>query len=858
MNLDLTALEAKHGLPTGLLNAVMQAESGGNPKAVSPAGAQGLFQFMPATANELGIDPFDPQQAAEGAAKYYGQLSQKYKGDIPSMLAAYNWGMGNVDRQGLDKAPAETRGYIEKVTGLLGGAAQDTLAGGAGEDGLTPEAALAELARRGIAVDAPQAASPVAPESKITPEEALAELQRRGIGIEPESPQLMESETALPQTIAEQYGQSLLGLGDEITDPIVAGIGSLATDVPYETFLKATRERTQQRLATQQEKHPVASALSQIAGGVMLAGSTGGALKQLAPSVAAKGASFAQANPYITSSGLGALSGALYGAGTGEGDLSERGSSAFRGGVAGALAGPVGTFIGRNIIEHVARRGASALEQLSKYFDDAAEQGSRSVVKQGMAQANNALQVADDFAPDLARNKGDLFSKTGGQRSQNPALQRLENDARAGTLTTMSEKSIRALDSRQNQEYRAYIDKLAGGKLDDGQDINGLVEKVGGVISQKADALKQQVNSAYDVARASGGVKIGTDDIRQGLWKQIADNRREGAFDLSQMPKAKAVIKRLASYSGGKQGNITAVKLGELENWRKMASNAAFDARGTSEGKFLGDMIRQYDGFMERTAESAVDAGDSAAINAFKDAVSKRREFGQLFEKNKLVSQIVGGEKSVDDTVRALMGSGSIKGKAEMANNLDAILKASGDQADAVRSDLQQAFMNRVFGKADIGYEAGSDTVKRLSPAKLKTEFENLFVHQSDFARKLFGENAVKSAQQAIKELDLISSTHSNTRNASGSGEWLGRFLNAPLVNRIPGTGIVNTALEQQKKLVGGSQVERGLKDVLDEIAPPKSAIWTIAPATGATAAAVGNIDQPKPAKTRIVITPED
>jgi len=116
----LASLEQKNGLPQGLLSAVMQQESAGNPNAVSPMGAKGAFQFMPETAAQYGIDPFNPEQAATAAAQMFGELSQKYQGDIPSMLAGYNWGQGNVDRKGLQNAPEETRNYIKKIQPQLG------------------------------------------------------------------------------------------------------------------------------------------------------------------------------------------------------------------------------------------------------------------------------------------------------------------------------------------------------------------------------------------------------------------------------------------------------------------------------------------------------------------------------------------------------------------------------------------------------------------------------------------------------------------------------------------------------------------------------------------------------------------
>jgi hypothetical protein len=113
--LNLSALEQQYKLPSGLLQSVMKAESAGNPNAVSPAGAQGLFQFMPSTAKAYGVDPFDPQSAAVGAARMYGDLSKQFDGDVPSMLAAYNWGSGNLTKKGLQNAPQETRDYIQRV-----------------------------------------------------------------------------------------------------------------------------------------------------------------------------------------------------------------------------------------------------------------------------------------------------------------------------------------------------------------------------------------------------------------------------------------------------------------------------------------------------------------------------------------------------------------------------------------------------------------------------------------------------------------------------------------------------------------------------------------------------------------------
>lgn len=117
---DLIQFEARKAkVPPALALEVARQESLFNPEAVSPKGARGLFQLMPATAQELGVDPADPVQNIRGGVTYLRQQLEKYQGDVPKALAAYNFGPGNVD-QGLPY-PEETRRYIARITSRLGG-----------------------------------------------------------------------------------------------------------------------------------------------------------------------------------------------------------------------------------------------------------------------------------------------------------------------------------------------------------------------------------------------------------------------------------------------------------------------------------------------------------------------------------------------------------------------------------------------------------------------------------------------------------------------------------------------------------------------------------------------------------------
>jgi soluble lytic murein transglycosylase-like protein len=105
----------QQGLQPELLRGMVNQESGARPCAVSPKGAMGLMQLMPATAAQLGVkDPFDPKENLNAGALFFKQLLTIYD-DLPLALGAYNAGPGKINSiEGIPAIP-ETQNYIQKI-----------------------------------------------------------------------------------------------------------------------------------------------------------------------------------------------------------------------------------------------------------------------------------------------------------------------------------------------------------------------------------------------------------------------------------------------------------------------------------------------------------------------------------------------------------------------------------------------------------------------------------------------------------------------------------------------------------------------------------------------------------------------
>ena len=115
----LARIAARYSLSPALLEALVWQESRWHHDAVSPKGALGLTQLMPATARALGVDPRDPVANLDGGARYLRVLLDRFDGDVVKALAAYNAGPDRVERAGGIPAIRETQFYVAAIMARL-------------------------------------------------------------------------------------------------------------------------------------------------------------------------------------------------------------------------------------------------------------------------------------------------------------------------------------------------------------------------------------------------------------------------------------------------------------------------------------------------------------------------------------------------------------------------------------------------------------------------------------------------------------------------------------------------------------------------------------------------------------------
>lgn len=461
-------------------------------------------------------------------------------------------------------------------------------------------------------------------------------------------------------------------------------------------------------------------------------------------------------------------------------------------------------FVGDLVAPGAAMKGMSALKSLAPIAEasSAANSGSKlaqlsenSPLKQGFGQDVTGSTAAPAPTPQPE------MPMTAGQKTQNPDIQRFEADALAGTQGAKAQGA--ALNSRANlnQDLQGRIGQM--GEIEDEGNPADSVGNAASIIRNNEKSAGQSVNAAYDTARAlSENVTIPPQDMAQNLVPKLAETVKNFSIKPETTPKAYSQYQDLGKIIGG-DGDIplqVPMLLDDGETWRRATSQLAAKTTDPADRMALRKLIGTYDDYMSGVAGRAT--GPAPAINAFKDAVAERADYGRRFEGNDMVESMLdkNSGKSIDDLTTKIVGAGKPGLSTGMLDNVNALMRAAGPEAPKVRASIQNAFAQKIYNFATekTGNLANSSD-KAISPAKLQTALQNVFVRQREMATSVFGADRVKAAQDMISQLGQVTSKQASVGNPSGTAYTERRLADAAkMITKVPGLkwidGIVSAA----------------------------------------------------------------
>lgn len=560
-------------------------------------------------------------------------------------------------------------------------------------------------------------------------------------------------------------------------------------------------------------------------------GSVVGALSTvpLIPAKALQGASVL--SRALKAGAVGAGLGALHGAGTGN-TMQERANNATAEGVTGAAFGaaasPVSDLIGVAVKPAIVatRNLASRVANLIKTKPSTAVSGVPAAGLPGVA-SGTAQQI-----PTAAARPAETidFPLTQGQATQDPRLQALESGAVAGNYG--DEAQIIANESRvlQSDKAKQIAQGVAGKEL------------TPNVASDSVAAISDNLRSAYSAARdktasaynklgamtEKDGLNIAADYVRNGIapsFKQWADKGSNGLawnLDVRGMENAKKLYQDFEKIV---PENIDATDFWKMENWRSGVTQAIGSSQDKAEKAFLGGLLQRYDVAMKQLPREAIKSGDEGILKALEYARSSRREQGALFERSKLVRDIVQNE----DLTNEQFANSILSLGAKSGSYVRDIFRAAGkDPAlrDKLETQTKQALLGSIVNKslsaeAKAGGTIESGIERMISFDKLATNLDRLISNKTLFNAAFQNEGDRKALQQLYNAASLVKSAKPGTKNYSNTAYTLlnaiQRFSPALASSNIAGVG-VGSAFKAMGKAGASNELEQSLAPVLKGI----------------------------------------
>ena len=623
---------------------------------------------------------------------------------------------------------------------------------------------------------------PLTPEEQAELQQLEAQFGNNAVASVQPQTGLNPSEQAELQQLEAQYGQEPIkqSFPEKISDLASMALQGASFGYSDELVGKLAGEeamlKERERLSRTQERHPYLSTGAEIsgslltpAGGIKLLGRGGQAISK----GIGKYASGSKASAIGAGAGLGATSGALYGSGISE--EGERLGGAISGGVLGGVGGGAGTAI----IQKAPILAGSLRERALRLM--------------GKDKAPPSVQPLQVKTPKQAieQQTGEILPLTRGQSVQSQEAQALEGMARAGALDDVAKAKIGEVDFAQQEAI-----KQALGDADE-----QALETVGKTLKSSYKGLKSQVGKAYDDAETIRKVVVDKKPIVAGLVPKINDIMYKKGFDASNLTAETSKLLKQATGGSLKDVKVSGINLEKMEFWRRKLTNRANSLRGDPEGVMIKNVVKEYDRFMGKLPAEALKSGDETALKAIDNARSLRRRQGVLFERDKIVKNIVKNDELTNEELANIVLSGSGRSGAVNTGSgrtVKAMKRAVGDKAPELASNLKKGVMGRVLEKSMINTMREGTDIQMVSPNKLLKELDTLTKNKS-FIKEVFDADSLKTVNALRNDLRKITSQQSGTANYSNTAYTL---LNA--LKRLPfGLSSIGGVAELAIKPVG-------------------------------------------------------
>lgn len=534
------------------------------------------------------------------------------------------------------------------------------------------------------------------------------------------------------------------GFGDELAAKIdeLRGKGSYQDRLGYH---RANLARAQEDM--------VPSILGGLTGGAAIGGAGAGILSMAAQapkigSVLNAGAKIAAARPAVTSGAIGAGGANIYASGSA---TEANPYDAIDAAMATTLGGGLG-ILGSNIGGAISKIGGKSGANI-----------------QGSAGAGQGIPVNTSATSGLPRTtkttglpatiKGELVPLTKGQATGSSKLLRSENQAIQGILGPEREAAMRDLTQQQS----AQVKSILGGS----NDVFTPVDDITGILNKEFGAAKQATKQAYERAR---DLSKGT-HLVQGELKPLAQRIDEAIAPFKSNIKVGNAKTTEASLMDFK--NITSKKtvpLSDLYALRSNLTRATKDAISTDKAASI-ELLRVYDDFMKNELSNALKNGSDDMIKAHYDAISKNADMAKRFFDNKSIKEMVTNENLTPEQVgRAIFGSASATTKVDSGAIAKDLIKAAGDNGQAVKDSLKASLMTRLINK---GFKD-----ETLKAGTLKTTIDKTLKENPTFVKEVLSPDDISQLQALSRDLGKIEQKYgANVYNSSGSAYELLRTI---------------------------------------------------------------------------------